>query len=73
MPRSQRARDDEQRAAIGAILSELPDNHPARAAYRDGADAIALTYLVGREDLVEKLSQAWLDWYAERVRRARRR
>ena len=73
MPRSQRARDDGQRAAIRAILSELPEHHPAREAYRGGADAIALTYLVDREDLVEKLSQAWLDWYTQRVRRGRTR
>jgi hypothetical protein len=73
MPRSQPARDDGQRAAIRHILSELPEDHPAREAYRGGADAIALTYLVDREDLAEKLSQAWLDWYTERVRRARTR
>jgi hypothetical protein len=73
MPRPQRARDDGQQAAIRAILSELPEDHPARAAYRSGAGAIELTHLVGREDLAEKLSQAWLDWYTQRVRRARRR
>jgi hypothetical protein len=73
MPRSQRARDDGQQSAIRAILAELPEDHPAREAYRDGADAIELTHLVGREDLAEKLSQAWLDWYTERVRLARRR
>jgi hypothetical protein len=73
MPRSQRARDDGQQSAIRAILSELPEDHPARAAHRGGADAIELTHLVGRDDLAEKLSQAWLDWYTARVRRARRR
>lgn len=73
MPRSQRARDDGQQSAIRAILAELPEDHPAREAYRGGADAIELTHLVGREDLAEKLSQAWLDWYTERVRLARKR
>ena len=69
MPRSQRARVGEQQAAIQAILSELPEDHPAREAYRAGADAIHLTYLVDREDLVERLNQAWLDWYVQKVRR----
>jgi hypothetical protein len=73
MPRSRGARDGGQQAAISAILSELPENHPAREAYRGGADAIALTHLVGREDLAEKLSQAWLEWYTQRVRLAHRR
>jgi hypothetical protein len=72
MPRSQRARLDGQQAAIQAVLSELPDDHPAHLAYRGGADAIELTHLVGREDLAEKLSHAWLDWYTQRVRRAHR-
>lgn len=61
------ARKDEQRAAIKAILSELPRNHPARAAYEAGADAIRLMSLVDREDLAEKLNQAWLDWYSHRL------
>lgn len=64
-----RARDDEQNTAIQTILAELPEDHPARAAYRAGADAIQLIYLVDREDLVEKLNQAWLDWYSRRLRR----
>ena len=63
------AHDDEARATIRAIVEELPEDHPARAAYRAGADAIALTHLVGREDLAEKLSDAWQDWYARRLRR----
>jgi hypothetical protein len=62
------ARDDVQRATFKSILSELPEDHPARAAYRDGADPIQLMNLVDREDLVEKLNQAWLDWYSTRLR-----
>jgi hypothetical protein len=69
MPRPLEAHDAEERAAIQAILGELPEDHPAREAYKAGADAIQLTYLVGRDDLVEKLNQAWLDWYARRLRR----
>ena len=68
MARPNQARDDEQRAAIQAVLLELPENHPAREAYNAGADAIELTHLVDREDLAEKLNQAWLDWYARRLR-----
>jgi hypothetical protein len=66
------ARDDEQSTAIQAILGELPEGHPAREAYKAGADPIQLTYLVDREDLVEKLNQAWLDWYSRRLRRQRK-
>lgn len=69
MPRSFETRDDEARAAIQTIIDELPDEHPARDAYNAGADLIELTYLVGREDLAEKLNQAWLEWYARRLRR----
>lgn len=72
MPRPFETRDDEARAAIQAILEELPHDHPAREAHKAGADAIKLTYLVGREDLVEKLNQAWLDWYARKLLRQHR-
>jgi len=71
MARPTQVHDDEQRAAIQAILGELPKDHPAHEAYKAGADPIELTYLVDREDLVEKLNQAWLDWYARRLRRQR--
>jgi hypothetical protein len=53
-----------QGLAIQAILRELPEDHPAREAYRAGADPTRLITLVDREDLVEKLNQAWLDWYS---------
>jgi hypothetical protein len=66
------AHDDEERAAIRAIVEELPEDHPAREAHKAGADAIELTHLVGREDLAEKLTQAWFDWYARMLRRQRR-
>jgi hypothetical protein len=69
MARPHSTRDDQERAAIHAILLELPEDHPARQAYRAGADPIRLMNLVEREDLVEKLNQAWLDWYSRRLRR----
>jgi hypothetical protein len=68
---SQWARDDAARAAIQAVLRELPEDHPAREAYRAGADPTRLITLVDREDLVEKLNQAWLDWYSTRLRQQR--
>ena len=71
MARSQWARDDDARAAIQAVLRELPEDHPAREAYRAGADPTRLITLVDREDLVEKLNQAWLDWYSTRLRQQR--
>lgn len=71
MARSHWARDDDARAAIQAILRELPEDHPAREAYRSGADPTRLITLVEREDLVEKLNQAWLDWYSTRLRQQR--
>jgi hypothetical protein len=71
MARPREARDDEQRAAIQSILGELPEDHPACEAYRAGADPIRLINLVEREDLAEKLNQAWQDWYTRRLRRQR--
>jgi hypothetical protein len=68
MPRPFQARD-EQRVAIQSIIEDLPQDHPAREAFNAGADAIELTYLVGQEDLVERLTQAWFDWYGRRLRR----
>jgi hypothetical protein len=68
MAKLRAARDDAQTAAFKSILSELPEDHPARAAYRAGADPIQLMNLVDREDLLEKLNQAWLDWYSTRLR-----
>jgi len=72
MARSHGARDDDgARAAIQAILRELPEDHPAREAYRAGAAPTRLINLVDREDLAEKLNQAWQDWYTRRLLRQR--
>lgn len=57
----------EERAAIQAIVSKLPKDHPARQAWDAGAGAIELMSLVDREDVAEKLNQAWLDWYSRRL------
>ena len=63
-------RDAEEHAAIAAILAELPPEHPACIAYfLDHEDTIRLTHLVCREDLVDRLTQAWLDGYNRMLRR----
>lgn len=63
-PRPFEAHDDQERAEIVAVLKELPEDHPACIAHRDGADAIRLTHLVdGHKDLIERLTWAWLDGY----------
>jgi hypothetical protein len=72
MARAHAALEDPEKAAIYAIIRELPEDHPAREAYRAGADPIRLMNLVEREDLVEKLNQAWLDWYSGRLRQQRK-
>lgn len=54
--------DDEAHVEIAATLSELPDDHPARAKYLRGeADGIiAVTHLIAdRMDLVERLKDAY--------------
>lgn len=53
-------RDAEEHAAVRTILDALPEGHPARAAYRDGACTIALTYVVGDRALSEQLAGAYL-------------
>jgi uncharacterized protein (UPF0297 family) len=69
MSRAFDAHDDQERAEIRFILSALPYGHPARAAHRAGADAMTLTRLVDRQELVEKLTKAWLDGYNRKLRR----
>ena len=64
------AHDDQERDEILAVLGELPEDHPARTAHREGADAIRLTHLVdGRKDLINRLTQAWTDGYGRMLRR----
>jgi hypothetical protein len=55
------AHDDQERSEIFEILKELPEDHRAWIAHREGADANALTHLVDkRQDLIERLTNAWL-------------
>jgi hypothetical protein len=65
------AHDDLERCEIQEILRELPEDHRARVAQREGADAIALTHLVDkRQDPVDRLTQAWLVGYGRMLRRS---
>jgi hypothetical protein len=53
-------RDDAEHAQIALILSELPQNHPARVAYSsgawEGANTLSLIRLVvSRMDMVDRL------------------
>jgi hypothetical protein len=66
------AHDDRERAQIKAILSQLPEDHPAWDAHKGGADAISLTYLVGSKDMVAQLTRAWLEGYRRMLHRSRR-
>jgi hypothetical protein len=54
-----------EHAQVAAVLSELPEDHAARAAYLSGAreasDSIQLSHFVAdRRDLVERLVAAYL-------------
>jgi hypothetical protein len=54
-------RDEIEHAEVAAALSELPEDHPARVAYLDYVDTIALTHLVAdRPELVEALKKAYI-------------
>ena len=55
-------RDHQEHADIREALASLPDQHPARAAYADGADTIKLTHLVPAE-FIEPLKIAYLAGY----------
>lgn len=64
-------RDAEERAAVTAALELLPADHPARVAYQDHADTIALTHLVAdRPELVEALKEAYLKGFGRLMRSA---
>jgi hypothetical protein len=54
-------RDDEEKAEVARILCVLPEDHPAHAAHRSGADTIRLSHLVAdRADLVHALVRAYM-------------
>ena len=57
-------RDDQEHLEIARLLSELPDNHPARTAYSsgawEGANTLSLMrFLVKRMDLVDRLLEIY--------------
>jgi len=62
------AHDDQEREEILVILRELPKEHAAWTARRNGADAIELAGMVGRKELVDKLTKAWLDGHERLLR-----
>lgn len=51
-------RDEQEHQNVSSILAALPEDHPARVAYAEGADTIRLTHLVPPE-LVEGLTEAF--------------
>ena len=61
-------RDEQEHADVAAILAGLPDDHPARVAYAEGADTIKLTHLVPRE-LVPGLTEAFWGGYKRYLQR----
>jgi hypothetical protein len=64
-------RDAEEHAVITAALEQLPADHPARVAYLEHADTIALTHLVAdRPELVEALKEAYLKGFGRLLRAA---
>jgi hypothetical protein len=61
-------RDAEEQAAVAAALSLLRSDHPARVAFENGLDTIALTHLVAdRQDLVNALKKAYLDGFGRGI------
>src|SRR6185369_8375379 len=52
--------DEEERQEVAEILSELPEDHPARFAWeKDDRTTVDLTHILhDRRDLVERLSAA---------------
>jgi hypothetical protein len=54
-------RDAEEKAEVTRILSVLPEDHPAHAAHRCGADTISISHLVAdRPQLVRALVRAYM-------------
>ena len=61
-------RDELEHRDVAAVLATLPDDHPARAAYAEGADTIRLTHLVSAE-LVEPLTEVFCSGYRRFLQR----
>jgi hypothetical protein len=50
-------------------LSVLPQDHPARIAFGEGADSIALMHLLEGDETVENLKETWLAAYHRLLQR----
>ena len=61
--------DRQETEAVSRTLSVLPQDHPARIAFEQGADPIALSSLVERDEVFEDLQDIWLSAYVRLVRR----
>ena len=61
--------DREERAAVSKTLSVLPQDHPARVAFEQGADPVVLSSLVERDEVFANLEDIWLCAYVRLVRR----
>ena len=58
--------DRQEREAVLRALSVLPHDHPARIAFDQGADPIALMHLLEGDETVENLKEIWLAAYERR-------
>ena len=58
--------DQQEREAVLRALSVLPHDHPARIAFDQGADPVALMQLLEGDETVENLKEIWLAAYERR-------
>src|SRR5882762_8319428 len=64
-------RDEQADREVAAILAELPADHPARQAFAERRDTIALTHLVAaRKDLVKRLVDTYFAHDGTHLRQA---
>jgi len=56
----------QEREAVLRALSVLPHDHPARIAFDQGADPVALMRLLEGDETVENLKEIWLAAYERR-------
>ena len=61
--------DRKERQAVLRALSVLPQDHPARVAFNNGADPVVLAQYLEREELIEYLEEIWLAAYRRLVQR----
>jgi hypothetical protein len=61
-PKFVRRRSAEEYAAVAAAVELLPTDHPARKAFAEGVDTIALTHLCsGYPDVIEALCTTYIE------------